>query len=142
MTPARRIGLHVGNRGAVLALLGVIWVVLATTSRTGPQRPVLLHERLPLWANLVLWAVPGLVALVAVWWRRIDATAWGLLIAGPLVRLTSYWWGWVTGLYPAGWRGFLVWLLVALLVNRCAAGLDRPLPWDGRERRWTQASGQ
>lgn len=140
MSP-RRIVRHVGNRGAVLGLLGLIWIVLGTTTAT-PQRAVLLHQHLPLWAGVLLWSVPGSLAVVATVWRRIDATAWGLLIAGPVVWLTSYGWGWVTGTFPGGWRGLLVWFAVAVLVNRCAAGLDRPAPWSGEERRWTASAGE
>lgn len=139
----RRIGRHVGNRGAVLALLGLIWVLMGTVVHPSTPKPILIHERMHLWATLLVWSLPGAIAVAAAVLRRIDPTAWGLLFVGPAVRLASYWWGWVTAAYPPAWKGFLVWAAVAVLINRCAAGLDRSLPWDGKERRrWTQEPGQ
>lgn len=139
----RRIVHHVGNRGAVLAVLGVIWVVMGTVVHTG-NKPVLIHERMPLWMTLLVWSLPGVVAVAAAVWRRLDASAWGLLFIGPMIRLGSYLWGWLTATYPPAWKGFVVWLAVCVLVNRCAAGLDRSVPWDGKERRrrWMQEPGQ
>lgn len=132
----------VGNRGVVLGLLGLIWVVLGTTV-SEHLHPTLIHEKMPLWSAVLIWSVPGAFAMVATVRHQLDPSAWGLLIVGPTVRLVSYGWGWATGTYADGWRGLLVWAAVALLVNRCAAGLDRPAPWDGRERRtWTQPDGQ
>lgn len=133
---------RIGNRGVVLALLGLIWIVLGTTV-SEHTHPTLIHEQLPVWAAVLIWSVPGTVALVATVWHGLDPTAWGLLIIGPTVRLASYGWGWITNAYPDGWRGLLVWAAVALLVNRCAAGLDRPAPPDGEEQQqWTQPDGR
>lgn len=136
-----RVTAWIGNRGVVLALLGLIWIVLGTTV-SEHHHPTLIHEKLPLWGAVLIWSAPGTVALVAAFVRRMDPTAWGLLIIGPTVRWVSYGWGWITSAYPDGWRGLLVWSAVAVLVNRCAAGLDRPAPWNGEERRrWAQADG-
>lgn len=121
----RRRTAHVGNRGAVLALLGVIWIVVGTTAGHH-ESPTLIHERIPAWLAVLIWSVPGSFALLAAWRHSLDATAWGALIFGPCVRLVSYALGWLTGAYPPAWRGVLVWAAVAVLVNRCAAGLDRP----------------
>jgi hypothetical protein len=132
----------VGNRGVVLALLGLIWMVLGTTV-SEHSRPTLIHEKFPLWAAVLIWSVPGAFAVLAAIRHKLDPTAWGLLVIGPTVRAVSYGWGWATNAYPDGWRGLLVWAAVWLLVNRCAAGLDRPAPWDGRERRaWTPQDGR
>lgn len=132
---------RIGNRGAVLALLGLIWIVMGTTV-SEHTHPTLIHEKAPLWVAVLIWSVPGSVAIVAAIRSTLDPTAWGLLILGPTVRLVSYGWGWITSAYPAGWRGLLVWSAVAVLVNRCAAGLDRPAPWNGEERRrWAHPDG-
>lgn len=141
MSP-RRIATHVGNRGIVLGMLGVVWVLTAVGLATAPvTRAPLPDEQLPVWLRVALWAVPGLLALVAVGWKRLDAIAWGLLILPVAIRLVSYVFGWVTGSYSAGWRGACVYLAVVILVNRCAAGLDRSAPWGGEERRrWTAGS--
>lgn len=136
----RRVVARVGNRGIVLGLLGLIWVVLGTTVSEHTY-PTLIHEKMPLWSAVLIWSVPGALALVATVRHTLDPTAWGLLIVGPAVRLVSYGWGWVTSTYPDGWRGLLVWAAVAVLVNRCAAGLDRA-PLDGGGHPWTQQDGQ
>lgn len=134
-----RIFAYVGNRGIVLGLLGMIWVLTATGVALDPQKHHgLLHERLPVWLQFVLWFVPGFVAVLAIGVRRLDEWAWSLLITPIVVKGLSFFAGWVLGTYSPGWRGAMVYAAVALLVNRCAAGLDRPAPWDGRERRvWT-----
>lgn len=135
------------NRRIVLALLGVLWVLTAIRIPYDERRTGLVHEELPVPVRVALWLLPAVVALAAVWWRRLDAWAWTLLIAGPLVSFASFGWGWVLGLYPAGWRGAVVYATTIMLVNRCAAGLDRcpvtapapapaePEPWDGVDRR-------
>lgn len=150
----RRVAQRIGTRGEVLALLGVIWFILGITV-AGHHKPVLLHERAPEWFAVLVWSTPGGFAAVASVWRRMDPTAWALLTLGPMVRLCSYGFGWITSWgfipgawqanysYPDGWRGLLVWSAVAIMVTRCAAGLDRPAPWNGEERRrWVQADGQ
>lgn len=150
----RRVERRIGRRGEVLVLLGVIWFLIGITVQEH-RRPVLLHERAPLWFAVLVWSVPGAFAAVAAFWRRMDPTAWALLTLGPMVRLCSCGFGWLTSgpfipdawqarfSYPDGWRGLLVWSAVAIMVTRCAAGLDRPAPWNGEERRrWVQADGQ
>jgi hypothetical protein len=135
-----RVTSHVGNRGIVLGMLGILWILTAVGVLTATTvRPEILHERLPIWLRVAIWTGPGLLALVATVWRRWDELAWGLLIIPPAERLLSYGVAWVTDAYPPAWRSVLVYLVVVVLINRCAAGLDRAAPWDGRERRsWTQ----
>lgn len=130
---------HVGNRGIVLSLLGFIWIVTAVGLLAEPlRRPGLPDDFLPLWLRVSMWGVAGVAAILGAWWKRADAVAWGLLVLPLCMRLLSYLYGWIFQTYPPGWRSVCVYAATALLVNRCAAGLDRPAPWDGRERRWTQ----
>jgi hypothetical protein len=137
MSP-RRVYRRIGNRGIVLSLLGFLWIITAIGLATSPP-PVQPDDVFPLSARVTVWAVAGAVAIVATWWKRWDELAWGLLILPLSVRLLSYAYGWISGSYPPGWRAVCVYAAMALLVNRCAAGLDRPAPWDGRERRqWIQ----
>lgn len=134
MRAARR----VGNRGTVLGLLGVIWLVSGIGLADQPQRVGLVDEHLPDSVRAALWIVPGAYAMLAAWWRRLDEWAWALLIAPLAVGLVARVIAWATSTGPpAVWRGALIFLALGLLVNRCAAGLDRPAAWDGRERRWT-----
>lgn len=130
---------YVGNRGIVLGMLGLIWSLTAVGVAVDPVRdPGLLHTQLPNPVSYALWAIPGFVAVLSVAVRRLDAWAWALLIAPVAVRFLSYLTGFAFNTYPDGWRGAAVYMGTAVLINRCAAGLDRPAPWDGRERRlWT-----
>lgn len=140
MSPHRRAFAYVGNRGIVLGLLGVIWVLSGVGAAIDPpvKHPGLWHELLPAPLWFALWFIPGFVAVLAVLVKPLDEWAWGLLILPVAIRFLSYMTGWVFGTYPPGWRGAAVLAATGLLVNRCAAGLDRPAPWDGRERRaWT-----
>lgn len=135
---ARNMFRHVGNRGIVLSLLGFIWILTAIGLWTAPlDRPGVPDDAFPLWLRISVWAVSGVVAIVATWWKRWDSVAWGLLILPLSMRLLSYAYGWISGTFPPGWRSVCVYAATVLLVNRCAAGLDRAAPWDGRERRWT-----
>lgn len=138
MSP-HRVFRHVGNRGIVLSLLGFIWILTAIGLWTAPlDRPGLPDDVFPVWVRVIIWSVAGCTAMVAAWWKRLDEIAWGLLILPLSMRLLSYAYGWIFGTFPPGWRAVCVYAAMALLVNRCAAGLDRAAPWDGRERRWTQ----
>ena len=124
---------HTGNRGAVLACLGLVWIIRGTAE---PTTPLLMHD-LPWWALLLVWSLPGCVALVAAVWPPADRTAWTLLSFAPALWCGSFVWDWWSGADPAGWKGLTAWFVVVVLINRCAAGLDRPAPLDGKEwRRW------
>lgn len=136
VSPHRRFFRYVGNRGIVLGMLGVIWLLTGIGQALDPTRQLgLIHERIPQWGQFVLWFAPGFVAILAVGIKKLDEWAWMLLIAPIAVRFFSFMAGWIFGTYSSGWRGATVYAATALLVNRCAAGLDRPAPWDGRERR-------
>lgn len=132
----RRTFAHVGNRGIVLSLLGILWLLTAIGLLTDPVVKVgLPDDQLPVWLRFSLWFIPGIAAIIICWWRRLDEIAWMLLILAPSIRLFSFGYGWLFDHYPNGWRGMCVYAATVILVNRCGAGLDRPAPWDGRERR-------
>lgn len=132
----RALFIHVGNRGIVLGMLGLIWMLTAVGAAVDPSHnPGLLYDKIPVWVNFTLWFVPGFIAVLSMGVRKLDEWAWMLLITPIVVRFFSLLVGWILGTYPPGWRGAMVYAATALLVNRCAAGLDRPAPWNGRERR-------
>lgn len=139
MSP-RRILFRVGNRGIVLTVLGFMWVITAFSLATTPiVRIGVPDENLPMWLRATFWGVAGVVAIAGAWWKRLDDLAWGLLIFPLSVRLLSFIYGLITSAaIPPGRLliSICIYGAMALLVNRCAAGLDRPAPWDGRERRW------
>ena len=138
----QRIAHHVGNRGIVLGLIGAIWILTGIGRLIdAPALVGLPHEELPIEVIAAGWLLPGLVAVVAVAWRKLDGLGWGLLSFPVAVMLLSYLIGWTFGGYSEGWRGACLYAAAVLLINRCAAGLDRPAPRGGRERRaWTGPS--
>jgi hypothetical protein len=143
-----RVVAWIGNRGIVLGLLGVIWVLTGVGLMAGVERRTgLLDEALPVEARAAAWITTGLLAVLAAGYRRLDDVAWPLLIVPVAARLFAYVWslvgsagvwafGWaVPGVYDGAWRGAAVYAAVVLLVNRCAAGLDR-LPARRETRGW------
>lgn len=135
----QRIAHYIGNRGIVLGLLGWIWLVrgFGSVIQPSPQQG-LPAERLPDWLLAATWVLPGLIAMVAVVWKKLDEWAWGLLMVPIGIQFVSFLLAWILGVYDGSWRGVAVYLAVMALINRCAAGLDRPAPWGGQERRrWT-----
>lgn len=130
----KRLLKHAGNRGLALAMLGVLWTLVAVGLAVSPlKRPQLLEDRLPLWVRVVLWGLPGILAVVASVWRKLDADAWGWLMVPVTVRFLSYLAGWICSLvgwerfaYPDGWRGATTIAVFVVFIKACAAGLDRP----------------
>lgn len=121
------------TRGQVLFTLGVIWLLIslgigAEDQPDGPRR--LPHEHLPIAVRVALWSIPGAVAMLAVFYRRMDEAAWWLLVIPPAERCVSFGYAWIIDTYPPGWRAALVYAASAFLINRCAAGLDRIPPHD------------
>lgn len=126
-----------GNRGAVLMILGVLWILTAIgiSGQPIPPRPpgsrLLPYEHLPVWFRVALWAAPGVIAVASGLTRRWDVTAWMLLIVPAAERSLSYAWAVVVDLFDPGsystaWRGFLVYAATGTLIYFCAAGLDQP----------------
>lgn len=129
---------RIGNRGAVLVILGVLWLLTAVGIASAPISQagrLLPYEHLPVWFRVTLWAVPGLLAIVVAVWRRWDDLAWALLIVPVAERALSFAWAWgvdmFTGGDPTAWRGFLVYAATGTLIYFCAAGLDQAPPGGG-----------
>lgn len=132
----RRAFVAIGNRGVVLGLLGAIWILTAIGVAVEPVKtPGVFFAEMPVQVQFVSWFIPGFIALVASGIRRLDVWAWTVLMIPITIRFFSYLAGWILNTYPLGWRGAAIYAATGLLVNRCAAGLDRPPPWDGRDRR-------
>lgn len=124
---------YAGNRGAVLLILGVLWILTAVGIATTPIPSVgrlLPYEYLPVWTRVILWAFPGLFAVAAVVRREWDPAAWMLLIVPVAERAIGFAFATVTdmfsGGYPSAWRGFLVYCATGTLIYFCARGLDQP----------------
>jgi len=130
----KRLLKRAGNRGLALAMLGVLWVLTGVGIGVAPlKRSHLLDENLlPIWARALLWGLPGILAIVASQWRKLDADAWGWLMVPVVVRFVSFLIGWVCSLigieslaYPDGWRGATAIAIFVVFIKACAAGLDR-----------------
>lgn len=126
--PHRKLYAYVGHRGIVLALLGVIWLILGIGLIDQPPVVGFMLDWMPPQVWPALWIGPALVALVAAGWRRLDALAWGLLMAPCAERCLSYGFAWLFGTFANAWRGTLVYAALGLMIYHCAAGLDRPAP--------------
>jgi hypothetical protein len=130
----KRLLKHAGNRGLALAMLGALWILTAIGLAVAPlKRTQLLDENfIPVWGRVLLWGLPGILALVASLWRKLDADAWGWLMVPVLIRFLSFFVGWVCSLigieslaYPDGWRGATTIAIFVVFIRACAAGLDR-----------------
>lgn len=124
---------YAGNRGAVLVILGVLWILTAYGIATNPipvTGRLLPYEYLPVWSRVALWAVPGLFAVVSALLRRWDPVAWMLLIVPVAERAIGFAFAWGTDLvdggYPTAWRAFLSYAVTGVLIYFCARGLDQP----------------
>jgi len=131
---------HLGRRGGVLLILGVIWFFIGISTIADPypngvRNQGLFHEALPSWLRATLWIGTSAVALSSAWrvaGRRDD---WGYmaLILMPTVRAMSYLWAWLIHLIPGppdgaptGWLGFIVWGTVTILVYTISGWPETP----------------
>lgn len=114
-------------------MLGALWILTSIGVAVEPlKRSHLLDEQLPVWVRVLLWGVPGMLALAATFWKKLDPDAWGWLIVPMIVRFGSFLVGWVASLagveslaYPDGWRGCTSLAIFIVFIRVCAAGLDR-----------------
>jgi len=141
---------HLGRRGAVLLILGVIWLfigisIIADPYAGGSRNQGLFHEALPPWLRAPLWIGTALLALSSAWRPAGRRDDWGYmaLILMPTVRAMSYLWAWLIHLVPGppngaptGWLGFIVWGTVVILVYTISGWPETPsfiLPIEGQE---------
>ena len=130
---------HIGRRGAMLLLLGVLYVVIGSGVFSEPVidegRYLLLHQYLPDWLRFGLWATTGLIA-VAFAFRplgRSDAPAWLALYLMPAERVISYIWAFADFYLPLGgpgyergWVGAALYSIVLGVVVICAGWPEPP----------------
>lgn len=117
-----------GNRGQVLFLMGLIWVILGYGNIADPN-PRLPDEPVPLWLLGILFVAAGSVALVASVFRSLDDLAWPLMIIPPAASTALFIWWDITTPVPNAGRGVVIYLALSLMLHRCAAGLDRCPPF-------------
>lgn len=131
---------YVGNRPVVLFTLGLMWTIYGLGILVDRPDRVSLHGHLPedwfpWYIRGAWWLAPGVYALYCSLRKKCadDATAWGLLILPIWLRLGSFF---VTGIadlfhwgpwqdYPRPWSGVVIFTAFWIMLDRCAAGLDR-----------------
>lgn len=106
---------HLGRRGAVLSILGVMWVLVGVNILAVDYRPALALSGSPI-AQSALWIGTGFVAC-AFAWRPQGQDAAGFLALYVMVgyRCVSYAFEWGSGRGSAV-IGLLVWLAIAALI--------------------------
>jgi len=144
----KRPSTKLGRRGAVLLILGVIWLfigisIIADPYAGGSRNQGLFHEESPSWLRATLWITTALFALSAAWRPAGRRDDWGYmaLILMPTVRAMSFLWAWLINLFggqgdPVGWLGFIVWGTVVILVYTISGWPETPsfiLPIEGQE---------
>lgn len=100
---------QIGRRGAVLLILGLIWIILGLgVLDSGGISDELLHERLSPTLRGAAWIVTGLVA-IGYAFRPTglgDQVGFAALYLMPAVRVASYTTAWVDSLIPVGGPGY------------------------------------
>jgi len=142
--------LSIGRRGAVLLILGVIWVFIGISTLVDPYASGgpelgLFHQALPPWLRATAWMVTALVAIASAWRvaGKRDDLGYMALILMPMVRTASFTWAWLIHLIPGGangapngWLGAIVWGTVTVLVFTISGWPETPsfiLPIEGEE---------
>jgi len=139
---------HLGRRGTVLLILGVIWFFIGISTLIDPYASGgpelgLFHQALPPWLRATLWMGTALVAVASAWRTagKRDDLGYMALILMPTVRAASFTWAWIIHLIPGvpngdpnGWLGAIVWGTVTVLVFTISGWPETPsfiLPLEG-----------
>lgn len=129
--PHRVIVRRVGLRGEAMIGLGIIWglVGVGILLGTGQRAPelALWHTLIPSYISGGLWLTSAAAAIVAAHWQQWSHAALGILTVMPMVRLTSFMWGWLMSLvpgpppgYPDGWYSMLFYVVMVAMVIHVA----------------------
>lgn len=130
-----------GPRRSFLAVLGSVWVLMGVSILIAepPEFPMpgVPHTYVPAWIRFLLWAISGVVAVLASVWGEEDgdskAQALGFvaLYVMPAERTLSYFVAWVVslGILPGGglsrgWILALQYLAYVLIIYICAGWQD------------------
>ncbi|WP_152185363.1 hypothetical protein [Segeticoccus rhizosphaerae] len=96
---------RLGLRGAAMILCAYIWTLVGVATILGAAAtpPGTFHTALPMPVRAALWLAPAAAAVGLAWSREHDWIALGLLVLGPMLRITSYLTAWL--LYLTGHEG-------------------------------------
>lgn len=95
---------RVGRRGAVLLILGTMWLIIGLSvwgAPTPPNRIAAAHELIPVTLRVTAWSSAGLLAISSAFRRDPGGDRWGFyaLAAMPAERSA----GWLIGIVARPW---------------------------------------
>lgn len=137
---ARRLTRHLGVHGSGLLLIGLLWLLVGIGALT-PQPPsgtdaLLLHQRMSPIIDATMWFTAAMGCLAAALDRngpRRDGLALAFASIPPMIRFTSYLWGWIVSLlpgepvgYPRGWYVAALFACLVAMVWLVAAIPEEP----------------
>ncbi|WNO26041.1 membrane protein [Arthrobacter phage Wildwest] len=145
--PTRWLASRLGRRGAALAVLGVIFMLVGLNAAIAPPTVdlsdrFLLHTLIPHPLQALLWIVPGGLALWASIHKGPERDGFGFmaLVVPLILRIVSYLWSFVAylcglGTWPFGWASVLIWLAILALILIIAGWAEVPSGYAPRPRR-------
>lgn len=101
--PHNKLDRHLGTRGWILLLCAAVWwlVGLGVLLRAATEGdPALLHLYIPAEARVAGWWIGAVLAVYGAVRKKHLPVVTSVLIVMPLLRLSSYMWGWITYLVP------------------------------------------
>ncbi|UDL14627.1 membrane protein [Arthrobacter phage KeAlii] len=145
--PTRWLASRLGRRGAALAILGVIFFLVGIDSALTPAPPdlenFLLHTLIPTPITVLLWTIPGALALYASIHRGPGPDGFGFnaLVVPIIFRIVSYLFSFlafVLGEAPNAFGLFsaLIWTAILALVLIIAGWAEVPTGFAPRRPLW------
>ncbi|UYL87626.1 membrane protein [Arthrobacter phage VResidence] len=144
--PTRWLARRLGRRGAALAVLGVIFILVGLDVIISPD-PVdvtdrfLLHTLIPHPITAALWIIPGTLALWASTHRGPGPDGFGFnaLVIPIILRIVSYLFSFVAFLFgagssAAGIASALIWTAILALILIIAGWAEVPSGYIPRKR--------
>jgi hypothetical protein len=145
MKPCRWIARVLGRRGAVLLIIGLMWIMVGVglvldPSPLLPKNYYVWHEQWPMWFRVMAWVTTGTIACIMAWVRAPgrDNIGFVALTVMPTQRAFAFGFAWLLSLftdvgYPAGWIGMIVWGAVTILIVIISGGVSSNHTPDARE---------
>ncbi|MEL4357025.1 MULTISPECIES: hypothetical protein [unclassified Luteococcus] len=148
MEPRRVTLPRLGLRCELLTLAGGVWILFGAGVLLGVSNPPdgLVFAKVPAWIRGLAWILTGAWGFVSGVLSRGTTRALAALMAMPMLRFTSYWWGsllalapgYQAGEYPDGWWYGAIYLWMVIVVRW---GSMIP-PGMMRDSRWVDMIGR
>ncbi|WP_406170390.1 hypothetical protein OIE52_39460 [Streptomyces canus] len=130
---ARRLGLMLGRRGAILLSYGTVWALYGYGQLISPPAAqpglTLALQMLSITVWGWLWIVTGVLAVVSAFVPQgVDWFGFVALVLIVLPWTLSYLVSWLQGDFPRGWVAAAVWGAIAVPVIVVAGWREAPRP--------------